>query len=211
MPNALYLIDQNGDPIGVTGNPLEVSSGGGGGGTVDQGETNGDATKGWSFRLTDGSAFVSPATSAGQATGNASLSSIDTKLTNQATAAKQDTANASLASIDAKLTNPLPVSETGNAATPTRSFVNASASSVTLLAANSSRQSASFFNNSNVDLYLREDGGTADTTTGFTAILRANGGYYELPIGADRSITRGAITGIWTSAGSSGVAVCERV
>lgn len=151
------------------------------------------------------------ATAAKQDTGNTSLGSIDTKLSSQATAANQTTGNASLASIDAKLTNPLPVSETGNAATPTRSFVNASASSVTLLAANASRQSASFFNNSNVDLYLREDGGTADTTSGFTAVLRANGGYYELPIGADRSITRGAITGIWTSAGSSGVAVCERV
>lgn len=140
-----------------------------------------------------------------------SVAMASTLPTGAATAAKQDTGNASLSSIDAKLTNPLPVSETGNAATPTRSFVNASASSVTLLAANSSRQSASFFNNANVDLYLREDGGTADTTTGWTAILRANGGYYELPIGADRSITRGAITGIWTSAGTSGVAVCERV
>jgi hypothetical protein len=40
-------------------------------------------------------------TAANQATANASLSSIDTKLTSQATAARQDTGNASLASIDA--------------------------------------------------------------------------------------------------------------
>lgn len=170
-----------------------------------------------------------------------------------ATAAKQDTGNASLASLDAKLTNPLPVSGTvsvtgvataakqpalgtagspsadvisvqgvsggtpqpvspqARSATPAASFVNASASSVTLLAANASRKSASFFNNSNADLYLLETGGTADTTTGFTTVLRAAGGWHELPIGADGSITTGAITGIWASAGISGVAVCERV
>lgn len=170
-----------------------------------------------------------------------------------ATAAKQDTGNASLASLDAKLTNPLPVSGTvsvtgvataakqpaigtagtpsadvlsvqgvaggtpqpvspqARSATPAASFVDASASSVTLLAANVLRKSASFFNNSNADLYLLETGGTADTTTGFTTVLRAAGGWHELPIGADGSITTGAITGIWASAGISGVAVCERV
>lgn len=174
-------------------NPLPTSGGGGGSGTVDQG-TQGSIAQPWFVQPTADGMTVSLPLPAGAAT-----------------AAKQDTGNTSLASIDAKLTNPLPVSETGDAATPTRSFVSASASSVTLLAANASRQSASFFNNSNVDLYLREDGGAADATSGFTAVLRANGGYYELPIGADRSITRGAITGIWTSAGSSGVAVCERV
>ncbi len=44
------------------------------------------------------------ATAAKQDTGNASVASIDTKLTSQATAAKQDTGNTSLASIDTKLT-----------------------------------------------------------------------------------------------------------
>lgn len=43
------------------------------------------------------------ATAARQDTGNASLSSVDTKLTSQATAAKQDTGNTSLASIDGKV------------------------------------------------------------------------------------------------------------
>jgi len=169
------------------------------------------------------------------------------------TSSPLDTGNASLASLDAKLTNPLPVSGTvsvtgvatavkqpalgtagspsadvisvqgvsggtpqpvspqARSATPAASFVNASASSVTLLAANASRKSASFFNNSNADLYLLETGGTADTTTGFTTVLRAAGGWHELPIGADGSITTGAITGIWASTGISGVAVCERV
>lgn len=158
------------------------------------------------------------ATATKQDTGNASLSSIDTKLSSQATAAKQPalgtagTPSADVISIQGVSGGTaVPVSTTARSATPTRTFVNASASSVTLLAANASRKSASFFNNSNADLYLREDGGTADMTTGFTTILRAGGGYYELPIGADGSITTGAITGIWASAGTSGVTVCERV
>lgn len=111
MPNALYLIDQNGDPIGVTGNPLEVSSGGGGGGTVDQGETNGDATKGWSARLTDGAAFIVPAKTgqlpaalgATNAAGSVSVGIAIDQLSTLATAAKQDTGNASLSSIDSKV------------------------------------------------------------------------------------------------------------
>ncbi len=45
------------------------------------------------------------ATEAKQDVGNASLSSIDTKLSSQATAAKQDTGNTSLSSIDTKLTS----------------------------------------------------------------------------------------------------------
>ncbi len=48
-------------------------------------------------------------TAANQVTGNSSLSSIDTKLSSQATAANQATGNASLASIDSKLTAPLSV------------------------------------------------------------------------------------------------------
>jgi hypothetical protein len=45
------------------------------------------------------------ATAANQATGNASVASIDTKLSSQATAAKQDTGNTSLSSIDTKLSS----------------------------------------------------------------------------------------------------------
>lgn len=47
--------------------------------------------------------LTSQASSAKQDTGNTSLNSIDTKLSSQATAAKQDVGNASLASIDAAL------------------------------------------------------------------------------------------------------------
>ncbi len=47
--------------------------------------------------------LTSQSTAANQTTGNASLSSIDTKLDSQATAANQTTGNASLSSIDTKL------------------------------------------------------------------------------------------------------------
>ena len=173
------------------------------------------------------------ATAAKQDAGNASLAMIATQQTDgtqktqvtssalptgAATAAKQPaigtagTPSADVLSVQGVAGGtPQPVSPQARSATPAASFVDASASSVTLLAANASRKSASFFNNSNADLYLLETGGTADTTTGFTTVLRAAGGWHELPIGADGSITTGAITGIWASAGISGVAVCERV
>ena len=70
------LVDPTGAPIGVTGNPLVTSGGGGGGGTVTQGPA-GSALGSWYVR--DGSGSL--ATSAKQDTGNASLSSIDGKLT----------------------------------------------------------------------------------------------------------------------------------
>lgn len=173
------------------------------------------------------------ATASAQTTGNSSLATIATQQTDgtqktqvtssalptgAATAAKQPaigtagTPSADVLSVQGVAGGtPQPVSPQARSATPAASFVDASASSVTLLAANVLRKSASFFNNSNADLYLLETGGTADTTTGFTTVLRAAGGWHELPIGADGSITTGAITGIWASAGISGVAVCERV
>ena len=95
------IVDAGGEAATVTGGKLDVNA------TID---TTGLAT------------------SAKQDTGNASLASIDGKITavntgavvvassalptGAATSAKQDTGNTSLASIDAKLTNPLPVSGT---------------------------------------------------------------------------------------------------
>lgn len=70
------LVDPTGAPIGVTGNPLVSSGGGGGGGTVTQGPA-GSALQSWYMR--DGSGLL--ATAALQTGGNASLSSIDGKLT----------------------------------------------------------------------------------------------------------------------------------
>lgn len=63
-----------------------------------------------------------------------------------ATATKQDTGNASLASIDSKLTNPLPVSFATAATTPTQSQIVLSSSiSTTLLAANANRKQILLF------------------------------------------------------------------
>lgn len=211
--NVVILV--GGNPVSNV-NPLPTTGGGGGGGgIVDQG-TQGSIAQPWFVQPTADGATVSLPLPAGAAT-----------------AAKQDTGNTSLASIDGKLpaaltggggvkagiVDALPaganaigsVSVNARSATPARTFVNSSATSVTLLASNAARKSATFYNNSSTDLYLCESGGTADATSAFTVILKAGGGYYELPIGADNSITTSAITGIWASAGTSGCAVCERV
>ena len=103
-----YLVDQHGVPIDGT-NPLPTS--GGGGGTSDQGKSNGDATDGWSMRLTDGAAFIVPAKTgqlpaalgATTAAGSVSVGLATDQLSTLASAAKQDTGNASLSSIDGKV------------------------------------------------------------------------------------------------------------
>ena len=130
-----YLVDQQNTPIDKS-TPLAVTISGGGGGTVDQGATNSDATDGWSVRLTDGAAFIVPAKTgqlpaalgATTAAGSVSVGIATDQLSTLATAAKQDTGNASLASIDTKLTAPLSVTAgPGN-------VVNAANSSTTPLA-----------------------------------------------------------------------------
>ena len=111
------LIVADGLPVSSL-NPLPTTGGGGGGGTVTQGAGNGDATKGWSARLTDGSAFIVPAKTgqlpsalgATTAAGSLGVGLATDQLSTLATASKQDMGNSSLASIDSKLTNPLPVS-----------------------------------------------------------------------------------------------------
>lgn len=91
--------------------------------TANQGTPNNDANA-WPVRITDGT-HDATVTAGGalnvaisglanplpvqDAAAEASLSSIDTKLSSQATAANQATANASLSSIDTKLTAPLSV------------------------------------------------------------------------------------------------------
>jgi len=103
QPVVVYV---DGDPVSAL-NPLPTSGGGGGGGTVDQGAANGDAAKGWSVRLTDGSAFVVPAktgqlpSALGATTAASSLAvGIATdQLSLLATSALQTTGNSSLSSI----------------------------------------------------------------------------------------------------------------
>ncbi|GAX46206.1 hypothetical protein NIES4075_72270 [Tolypothrix sp. NIES-4075] len=76
---------------------------------------------------------------------------------------------------------------TSGAATP--SSVDASTTSVNLLAATSARKGATIWNNSTANLYV-ELGATA-TTSAFTAKVGA-GGYYEIPF-----TYTGVISGIW--------------
>ncbi|MBD2416067.1 hypothetical protein H6G80_03140 [Nostoc sp. FACHB-87] len=88
------------------------------------------------------------------------------------------------------LFNPSQVTVTipsSSSAVPTT--VNASASSQSLLAANSNRRGATIWNNSTANLYI-ELGSTASLTA-FTAKLLP-GGYYETPFNYI-----GAISGIW--------------
>lgn len=90
-----YLVDKTGVPIDGT-NPLPTS-GGGGGGTVDQGTSNADPTDGWTARLTDGSAFITPAKTgqlptalgATTAAGSLSIGIATDQLSTLATVAKQ--------------------------------------------------------------------------------------------------------------------------
>lgn len=77
-------------------------------------------------------------------------------------------------------------------ATATVTSVAGSASSVTLLASNTSRQGATIFNDSTATLYVKL-GATASTTS-FT-VKMATDDYFEVPF----SYT-GVIDGIWSSA-----------
>lgn len=71
--------------------------------------------------------------------------------------------------------------------------VNGSASSGTLLSANTERKGASVFNDSTVNLYMSLSA-SASSTSAFT-VKMSPGQYYEVPYGY-----LGAVTGIWDSA-----------
>jgi len=97
--------------------------------------------------------------------------------------------------------NSLPVvlasdqNQAANAAVVTS--VAGSASSVTLLAANTARISASISNDSTATLYAKF-GATASTSS-FTVRIPANV-YYEVPVGRDGKVYNGRIDGIWSVA-----------
>jgi hypothetical protein len=93
--------------------------------------------------------------------------------------------------------------------TVTMSSKSSSASSATMLASNSARKGATFYNDDANPLYLRTDGSAATTSIGGYTVKIASGAYYELPIGANGGVYQGAITGIWSAAGSSGVSISE--
>jgi hypothetical protein len=81
------------------------------------------------------------------------------------------------------------------AATGTKSNVASSASSVTILASNTSRKGAMIYNDSTQILYLDLSGGTASSTS-YSVQIPAQG-FFELP---PTMIYNGAITGIWAAA-----------
>jgi hypothetical protein len=93
--------------------------------------------------------------------------------------------------------------------TVTMSSKSSSTSSATMLASNSARKGATFYNDDANPLYLRTDGSAATASIGGYTVKIASGAYYELPVGANGGVYQGAITGIWSAAGSSGVSISE--
>lgn len=88
----------------------------------------------------------------------------------------------------------LPVNTGGtNPATSTVTSVSGSASSVELLASNTSRSGAYFYNDSSAECYLKL--GTTASTTSFTIKMAASS-FYELP----SPVYTGKIDAIWASA-----------
>ncbi len=91
-----------------------------------------------------------------------------------------------------------PISSTfDTAGTSTLSNVNSSATSVSILASNTSRKSAYFFNDSTSVLYLKF--GTTASATSYTLQIQPNG-FFEMP---SKPVYTGAIDGIWSSANGS--------
>lgn len=101
------------------------------------------------------------------------------------------------------LTNALPVKPgtgavfpvttgAGSATTATLANVAGSASSVTLIAANTSRKGATIQNDSTAILYVKF--GSTASSTSYTVLMQPQS-YYEVPGGYT-----GIITGIWASA-----------
>jgi hypothetical protein len=79
-----------------------------------------------------------------------------------------------------------------SASTGTLTSVNSSATNVTVLASNTVRKGATFFNNSTQTLYLAF--GATASTTAFTVPLASNA-FFEMPSGYT-----GVVSGIWASA-----------
>ena len=90
---------------------------------------------------------------------------------------------------------PLPVIQQGSSSATVAS-VSSSASAVTCLAANSSRNMAMLFNHSTQLAYVKY--GSSASSSDYTVAVPASG-YFEMP----RPIYRGIVTCIWASANGS--------
>lgn len=82
---------------------------------------------------------------------------------------------------------------TATSSTGTESNVASSATDVTILASNTARKGASFFNDSGATLYLLNASGTS--TTSLYSVQVGPGGFYEMPFGYT-----GVVKGFWTTA-----------
>jgi hypothetical protein len=97
---------------------------------------------------------------------------------------------------DASPTNPLPVTASVQTLTnPVVTRVAASVTNVTLLAANTARRAAYYYNDSTAVLYLKL-GATASATSHTVQI--PGGGFYELP--TSLYVYVGIVDGLWASA-----------
>lgn len=90
--------------------------------------------------------------------------------------------------------------------TAANTSVNDTASSTTLLALNTARKGATFFNDSSSVLYLKL-GATASSSS-YTVQIAA-GGYFELPSYNDGQVYKGVIDGIWSADSTGSVKICE--
>lgn len=145
------------------------------------------ATQSGTWNITNISGTVSLPTGAATET---TLAAASAKL--PATLGQKTMAN-SMAVVIASDQSAVTTSET-TASTSSVTSVASSATSVSLLALNTSRKGATFFNDSTSVLYLKL-GATASTTS-YTVQIQSMG-YYELPFS---KVYTGAIDGIWSSA-----------
>lgn len=168
--------------------------------TVAQGAGSGSAATFWYTRVTDGTNT--------QPTMDVAARSGFQRITDGT-----NTVAVKAASTAAVATDPAAVvalSSNAPSLTPALTSKSSSATSITLLASNTARKSASFYNDDANALYLREDGGAATTSIGGYTVKIPSGSLYELPVGANGGVVTGAITGIWAAVGSSGATITER-
>jgi hypothetical protein len=158
---------------------------------------------------TDGTLFITgsiqttaaTAVTASQGNSGSIAQSWYVQLTNGTTVVGQAITNALWVTGAVTVTNVLTASML-KATTSSIAAVARTATSTTILAANTARNGASIYNDSNVNLFLRLSSGTASSTS-YSVKLGAQS-YFEVP--ADYS---GIITGIWASAGTGNALITE--
>lgn len=86
------------------------------------------------------------------------------------------------------------------------SSVDSVIAGVTLLAANPARKGATIYNTDTNLMYVLLSGAGEASSTNFTTIVTANGGYYELPYGYS-----GRVRAIWAGDGAGAAKITEFV